>query len=145
MLDASFQLPRLATLKPWQAVVIGTSQAIGNAGTIDNATVSNLLVDVGGGAVTGPSGNSLTVTNGARVFFTDLAFAHRGDSRARNEERIRATAASLAETHDAAAGLTGALDLLEATLTLLTTVGKVRLKADATYVSDRDLGRGVRL
>jgi ATP-dependent DNA helicase DinG len=55
----------------------------------------------------------------ARAFFTDLAFAHRGDSRARNEERVRATAASLGEVHDAAAGLTGALDVLEATLQLL--------------------------
>jgi ATP-dependent DNA helicase DinG len=71
----------------------------------------------------------------ARAFFTDLAFAHRGDSRARNEERVRATAASLGEVHDAAANLTGAFDLLEATLTLLTTV---RPKSDPDPDPDDD-------
>ncbi len=55
----------------------------------------------------------------ARTFFTEVAFAHRGDGRARNEERIRATAESLGQTRDAAAHLTGALDIVEATLALL--------------------------
>ena len=77
----------------------------------------------------------------ARAFFTELAFAHRNESRAKQEERVRATAASLGEAHDAASHLTGALDILEATLTLLTTV---RLKPDATYEGDDDV-RGVRL
>jgi ATP-dependent DNA helicase DinG len=77
----------------------------------------------------------------AKAFFTELAFAHRGESRARNEERIRATASSLGEAHDAASHLTGALDILEATLTLHTTVrAEVRLKPDATY--DRDATYG---
>src|SRR5204862_3413576 len=31
----------------------------------------------------------------ARTFFTDLAFAHRSDSRGRSEERVRATGTSL--------------------------------------------------
>jgi ATP-dependent DNA helicase DinG len=55
----------------------------------------------------------------AKAFFTEVAFAHRGDGRARNEERVRANAASLGQTLDAAATLTGALDVLEATLALL--------------------------
>jgi ATP-dependent DNA helicase DinG len=54
----------------------------------------------------------------ARAFFADLAFAHRGDGRVKSEERVRATAASLAQVCDAAAGLTGALDVIETTLAL---------------------------
>jgi ATP-dependent DNA helicase DinG len=65
-----------------------------------------------------------------RAFFADLAFAHRGDGRARSEERIRATAESLGRAGDSAAALTGALDLLEANLALLR---PVRLKPDTTY------------
>ncbi|HMF96353.1 MAG TPA: ATP-dependent DNA helicase, partial [Vicinamibacterales bacterium] len=77
----------------------------------------------------------------ARGFFTDLAFAHRaasasgrpepvdgrGGGRGRGEERVRATAGSLADAHDAASLLIGALDLFESTFALLTTV---RLKPD---------------
>jgi ATP-dependent DNA helicase DinG len=55
----------------------------------------------------------------ARAFFSEVAFAHRGESRGRNEERVRATAASLGQTLDAAAHVTGALDVLEATLALV--------------------------
>jgi len=54
----------------------------------------------------------------ARAFFTELAFAHRSDQTARAEERVRATQTSLALTADAAAHLTGALDIVEATLSL---------------------------
>ena len=78
----------------------------------------------------------------ARTFFTELAFAHRGSGRAKADERVRATAASLADTHDAAASLSGALELVEST------VAKVRLKPDATYEDDRTTdmsGRGVGL
>ena len=67
--------------------------------------------------------------DGARGFFTDLAFAHRGDGRGRNEERIRATPASLCDASDAAACLTGALDLVQATLASIATVP---LKRDTT-------------
>jgi ATP-dependent DNA helicase DinG len=70
----------------------------------------------------------------ARAFFSDLAFAHRGSGAVKSEERIRATASSLAETRESAADLTSALDVIEATLTLL--LG-VRLKPDATS-SDAD-------
>jgi ATP-dependent DNA helicase DinG len=42
-----------------------------------------------------------------------------GPARMRNEERVRATDASLRATHDAAAHLTGALDIVESTLALL--------------------------
>lgn len=55
----------------------------------------------------------------ARAFFTEVAFAHRSDGRARNEERIRATAESLGQTRDSAINLIGAIDVLEATLALL--------------------------
>jgi ATP-dependent DNA helicase DinG len=63
----------------------------------------------------------------AQSFFTELAFAHRSSGRARNEERTRATAVSLAQTHDSAGDLSGALDILESTLALL---NPVRLKPD---------------
>jgi ATP-dependent DNA helicase DinG len=52
----------------------------------------------------------------ARAFFSELTFAHRGAGRARGEERVRATVASLEPTHDSAAQLTGALDLVELAL-----------------------------
>ena len=58
-----------------------------------------------------------------RMFFTELAFAHRSDGRPRGEERVRATPTSLAQASEAAAGLAGAIDLLEQALT--------RLKPDA--------------
>src|SRR5206468_8982575 len=60
----------------------------------------------------------------ARTFFSGLTFAHRGDARVRNEERVRATVDSLAHTAAAAADLTGALDIIESSL--------VRLKPDTT-------------
>jgi ATP-dependent DNA helicase DinG len=59
------------------------------------------------------------VRDHARAFFTELAFAHRGDGRMKSEERVRATDESLGQTRDAAAHLTGALDVLEATLALI--------------------------
>ena len=43
----------------------------------------------------------------ARAFFTELAFAHRTSDRARGEERVRATDASLAHTREVAAYLAG--------------------------------------
>jgi ATP-dependent DNA helicase DinG len=55
----------------------------------------------------------------ARGFFSDLAYAHRGDDRPRGEERIRITPSSVAAVSESAAYLTGALDLAEATLSLL--------------------------
>ncbi len=55
----------------------------------------------------------------ARTFFNDLAFAHRGNGRAKSEERVRATVESLGAASHAAAHLTGALDILESTLALL--------------------------
>jgi ATP-dependent DNA helicase DinG len=55
----------------------------------------------------------------ARAFFAELAFAHRGEGRVKNEERVRATRDSLAQTDDSAAHVTGALDLVEASLALL--------------------------
>jgi ATP-dependent DNA helicase DinG len=55
----------------------------------------------------------------ARGFFSDLAYAHRGNDRPRGEERIRITGSSAAGTSESAAYLTGALDLIEAALALL--------------------------
>ena len=65
----------------------------------------------------------------SRAFCSELAFAHRtshphsergrGPASIRNEDRIRATASTLSHTFDAAAHLTGALDVVESTLALL--------------------------
>jgi len=65
--------------------------------------------------------------NHATAFFNEVAFAHRGDGRLKTEERVRATPESLGQTLDAAAHLTGALDILESTLQLLPAV---RLEPD---------------
>jgi ATP-dependent DNA helicase DinG len=54
-------------------------------------------------------------------FFTELTFAHRGDGRARSEERIRVSVQTLAPAADAAAHLSGALEILQATLALIDT------------------------
>jgi ATP-dependent DNA helicase DinG len=59
------------------------------------------------------------------AFFTEVAFAHRTSDRARGEERVRASDASLAEARDAAALLAGALDIVEATLALLPRISEV--------------------
>jgi ATP-dependent DNA helicase DinG len=64
-----------------------------------------------------------------RMFFNEITYAHRADSRARGEERIRATPSSLAQASEGAAMLAGALDIVEATLKL------VRLKPDTTESS----------
>jgi ATP-dependent DNA helicase DinG len=50
-----------------------------------------------------------------RMFFNEIAFAHRTDSRTRGEERIRATPSSLAQASEGAAMLAGALDIVEST------------------------------
>jgi ATP-dependent DNA helicase DinG len=73
----------------------------------------------------------------AQAFFIELAFAHRGNGRAKSEERVRATAESLGQTYDASVNLTGALDVLESTLALLR---PVRSKQDTTG-EDSDSGR----
>ncbi|HEX3646086.1 MAG TPA: helicase C-terminal domain-containing protein [Vicinamibacterales bacterium] len=54
-----------------------------------------------------------------QAFFTELAMAHRNNGRAKNEERVRATAETLGQTFQAAVNLSGALDILESTLALL--------------------------
>jgi ATP-dependent DNA helicase DinG len=56
------------------------------------------------------------VRDAARSFFSDLAFAHRGNGRPRAEERVRASRTSLGSAADAAAALTGALDRVEEAL-----------------------------
>src|SRR5262249_4146131 len=59
----------------------------------------------------------------ARTFFDELAFAHGDRSRSPSSPRpvpdkVRATAESLAEAHEAASHLTSALDIVESTLQL---------------------------
>jgi len=54
--------------------------------------------------------------DGGQAFFTELALAHRGSGRVKSEERVRATADTLDEVRDTAAGLSGALDFLESAL-----------------------------
>jgi ATP-dependent DNA helicase DinG len=58
----------------------------------------------------------------SRAFFSEIAFAHRTTERLRSEERVRASETSLGETRESAAVLSGALDLIEATFALMTTV-----------------------
>jgi ATP-dependent DNA helicase DinG len=70
----------------------------------------------------------------ARAFFAELADAHRSRDRARGEERVRATVSSLAHAGEAAARLTGALDLVEATVALL----KARSTPDDVEHEDAD-------
>jgi ATP-dependent DNA helicase DinG len=69
-----------------------------------------------------------------KAFFTEVAFAHRGEGRLKTEERVRASAESLGEARDAAVQLSGALDVIQSTLALLS---KVRLKADAYETKTR--------
>jgi ATP-dependent DNA helicase DinG len=59
----------------------------------------------------------------ARDSFAEIAFAHRADglSSGRADERVRATAATLSDAAETTASLTGALDVVEATLALLGT------------------------
>ncbi len=54
--------------------------------------------------------------DGARAFFSDVALAHRGAGRTRNEERVRVTVDSLAHAADSAEDLNGAIDFVESTL-----------------------------
>jgi ATP-dependent DNA helicase DinG len=80
----------------------------------------------------------------ARAFFQELAHAHMNSldpprsanarSGMRNDQRVRATPESLAEAREAAAHLTGALDIVESTLAL------VRLKPDTTSEPDATSG-----
>ena len=62
-----------------------------------------------------------------RAFFTELTFAVRATNRGRGEERIRVSQAMLQPALESAADLTGALDILQGTLSEL-----VRLKPDTT-------------
>jgi ATP-dependent DNA helicase DinG len=71
----------------------------------------------------------------ARAFFAELTHAHRNDDRPRGEERIRATPTSLSHASEAAASLTGAIDLVEEALS--------GLKPDASGDNDTD-SRSVR-
>src|SRR5258707_1002382 len=48
-----------------------------------------------------------------RVFFSELAFAHRDSDEIRGEHKVRVTPSSLSNVGDAAPRLTGALDVLE--------------------------------
>jgi ATP-dependent DNA helicase DinG len=75
------------------------------------------------------------VRDRARTFFGDVAFAHRGEGRVKSDDRVRATPDSLAHAGDAAAHLTGALDILESTLALLS---RAHLKDDAEQEADKD-------
>ena len=60
------------------------------------------------------------------AFFSEVAWSHRAQDRQRGEERLRATASSLAGAAEQAAHLTGVLDVIEATLSL----AKVPRRAD---------------
>jgi ATP-dependent DNA helicase DinG len=97
--------------------------------SVSTYRVEELARDVerlaGGGGVTEPHDRDQIakavdrLRDRARGFFSDLAYAHRGNDRPRGEERIRITGSSAAGTSESAAYLTGALDLIEAALALL--------------------------
>ena len=74
----------------------------------------------------------------ARVLHRARVRPPRQRPRAKSEERVRATAESLGQTRDAAAHLTGALDVLEATLALL---GRSKPDAPARTARPADDGR----
>ncbi|MEP7305356.1 MAG: helicase C-terminal domain-containing protein [Acidobacteriota bacterium] len=57
--------------------------------------------------------------NRARDFFMALSSAHRTEGRSRSDDRVRATEATLSDAREAAGRLSGALDLVEAVLSLL--------------------------
>ena len=78
----------------------------------------------------------------ARAFFTELAYAHRSSDRVRGEERVRATTSTLANASEAAAHLTGAIDIIESTFALLR---NVRLKPDTTDDDEDTHSGSVRL
>jgi ATP-dependent DNA helicase DinG len=75
----------------------------------------------------------------AKHFFSELTYAHRGDSRARTEERMRASVQSLAPAADAAAHLSGALEILQSTLAL---VSLPKAAGDPDRDDDGDRGAG---
>lgn len=100
---------------------------------VERLTAAGLATDEG--AKDGLAKAIEYLRDSARAFFTELAFAHRSTDRIRGEERVRASASSLGETHDSAALLTGALDLVEGALARLV---PVRLKPDTTPAGDDD-------
>ncbi len=74
-----------------------------------------------------------------RAFFSEVAFAHRGSSRGvKTEERVRATQSTLAQAGDAAAHLTGALEVVESTLKLLAVPGSPAAADDQNETDDID-------
>src|SRR6185312_13008999 len=77
-----------------------------------------------------------TLRDRGRLFFNEIAYAHRADDRARSEEKMRATPSSLAKAAEGAAMLAGALDIVESTLKL------VRLKPDPAMGVRRPIVRG---
>ena len=66
----------------------------------------------------------------SQAFFSDLAFAHRGSGRVKSEERVRATPESLGQTRETAAELSGALDVIESTFTLLPKIRQNEVDTD---------------
>ena len=74
----------------------------------------------------------------ARDFFNQLSAAHRSEGRVRNEERVRATDATLGEAREAAGRLSGAIDLVESLLALLKTPRQGAPDADGATSSRAD-------
>jgi ATP-dependent DNA helicase DinG len=80
----------------------------------------------------------------ARDSFAEIALAHRPDglSSGRTDERVRATPGTLSEAADTTASLTGALDIVESTLTLLGTK-ESRASAGDTPADDAEVIRSL--
>ena len=115
ILDEAHQLEDVAT--QYFGFSVSTYRIEDLARDIDRLLESNVIGDLHHRHEVGRAVERLR--DQARAFFADLAFGHRTGDRPRGEERVRASEGSLAGAADAAAALTGALDLVEATLALI--------------------------
>ncbi|MGE3177894.1 MAG: ATP-dependent DNA helicase [Vicinamibacterales bacterium] len=116
VLDEAHQLEDVAT--QYFGVVVSSYRLEDFARDVERAIAHRLLPP----DRTGIERALIRLRDASRDCFVELAYAHRGEraSGARSEERIRATASSVAPAAEAVARLTGALDVLEASLALLT-------------------------
>jgi ATP-dependent DNA helicase DinG len=125
ILDEAHQLEDVAT--QYFGTSVSTYRVEEFAHDVDRLMAAGVVDDQRARAEVGQAVERLR--DHARAFFTEVAVAHGGDSRLRGgrspgfagkgEERVQATAATLAHAAVAAGHLTGALDIVESTLALL--------------------------
>jgi ATP-dependent DNA helicase DinG len=115
ILDEAHQLEDIAT--QYFGFSVSTYRVEELARDIERLTAAGVVTEPGGRDQIAKAVERLR--DRARGFFSNLAYAHRGSERPRGEERIRITPSSVAGVSESAAYLAGALDLAEATLSLL--------------------------